>query len=400
MPRPLLLSLLLLPGVGADAQWTERNSTTTQNLYAVHFPNDTGYAVGYYGTVVRSTDRGLSWATMPFPSTGNLHSTWSMDGLHGYVAGDSGLFRTADGGMDWEEVTTPVQQPWNHLEFREQLGYCGGGVFGDGTMLRTTDGGDTWEVVYSGGASPIAAIDMPDDTTVYAVVKNYSTGVLRSTDSGSTWNTVPIQPVSVTSNLEAVHFTDANTGYAGGWYLAAFVRTDDGGSTWTDADPEMAFDLYDLAFASPQNGLAVGWNGTIRHTYNGSDWYDENWPDQTTVNYAADMLDDTTAIVVGDIGRVLRWTSATAGVPVTAKERAGITVHPSPATDWLMLDSGAPLPVDARFELRDVQGRMVLDAAAHPNARMELGNIAPGSYAWRCAVRGSTWAGGTVVLVR
>ena len=395
MPRIILLCLLLLPGLAAEAQWTQLNSNTTQALYAVQFPNDTGYAVGYYGTVIRSTDRGLSWATMPFPGTGDLRSTWFMDGLHGYVAGDSGLFRTANGGAAWEAVNTPVQLPWRHLVFHNaQLGFCGGGNFGSGTLMRTLDGGTTWDVVYSGADAPIEAIEIFNDTTVYAVSFGYSSEILRSTDVGSTWNSVPIEPVSVTSNLEAVHFTDASTGYAGGWYLPAFIRTDDGGSTWAEVLPGVTFNLYDLAFASPQQGVAVGWNGAIHHTYNGSDWVDESWPDATMINYAADMLDDTTAIVVGDAGHVLRWSAATTGVATTVKGRIGITVHPSPATDWLMLDTDAPLPVDARFELRDARGSLVMDVAAKSNARMELADMPPGSYVWRCAVRGSTWASG------
>lgn len=400
MKLRLLLFSLLLPGLAAEAQWTACNSNTLATLYAVHFPSDTGYAVGYYGTVIRSTDRGLTWAPLSFPSSGDLRSTWFMDGMHGYVAGDSGLFHTANGGADWEVVNTPVQLPWWNIVFRTpQIGYCGGGTFGSGTILRTLDGGANWQVVYSGGSSAIVAMDLPTATTGYAVTQGYSSSVLQSADAGDTWTDVPIAPASVMSNLEAVHFTDASTGFAGGWYLAAFLRTDDGGITWTDVDPTLGVDLYDIAFVSQQQGVVVGWHGIIYHTYNGSDWYDESWPDNA-VNYAADMLDDSTAIVVGDGGQVLRWRSANTGLPTRVKSEVSISVHPSPATDWLMLESDAPLPVDARFELRDARGSLILNAAARPDMRMELAGIPAGSYVWRCAVRGLTWASGTVMLSR
>ncbi len=85
--------------------------------------------------------------------------------------------------------------------------------------MRTMDGGATYDVIYSGADAPIEAIEVFNDTTVYAVSFGYSSEVLRSTDAGSTWDTLPIQPVSVTSNLEAEHVTDANTGYTGRWYL-------------------------------------------------------------------------------------------------------------------------------------------------------------------------------------
>ncbi len=96
--KQLLTLVSLFTVLAAHAQWTQRTSPTSQPLYAVQFPNDTGYAVGYYGTVIRSTDRGLSWATMPFPNSGNLHDVYFHDALRGFAAGDSGLFRTVDGG--------------------------------------------------------------------------------------------------------------------------------------------------------------------------------------------------------------------------------------------------------------------------------------------------------------
>ncbi len=398
MSRTLLFCLLLLPCVVAEAQWTERTTNTTSLLSAVHFVNDTGYVVGYDGTVLRSTDQGLNWTPMGLMSMGFLRTVWFLDGLHGYVAGDNGIFRTANGGATWETVNTPVQVLWRCLVFRTpQLGFCGGGNDVSGTIMRTLDGGNTWDVVYSVASMPISSIDVPSDDIVYAAPLVYGSALLRSADGGNSWNSVPD---GLMSELEAIHFTDANTGYAGGRDLPSFIRTDDGGSIWAPVLSSMNFDLLGLAFASPQQGLAVGDNAAIYHTYNGSDWVNESWPDPILSFYAADMLNDSTAIVVGDIGTLLRWGSVTAGVPAIAQKSVPITVHPSPATDWLILDTETPLPADARFELLDVRGSVVMDAAAKANARMELAGIPTGNYVWRCELRGNTLASGTVVLAR
>lgn len=402
MTRQLLLALLFTSATCAHAQWSQVLSNTTQSLYAVHFPLSnaytTGYAVGYAGTVIKTEDRGLSWSALTFPNAGDLQSVWFLDAVEGFAVGDSGIYRTENGGDTWMPVSTPVVAPWRDIRFISPLiGFCGGGAFGDGTILRTQDGGDTWLVVQNGVERPIACIQFPTAEIGYAVEYGYSWSVLKTTDGGSTWNPVPIQPITNLSSLEAVYFTDENTGYVGGWYLAAFIRTDDGGASWSDLGPDLPYNLYDIAFASATNGLAVGWNGAIHHTYNGMDWMDETWP-ENVVLYAADMLDDTTAVVVGDGGAVLRWAAGTTVVPIVPSPVAAITLHPSPATDWIMLDAAAPLPTNARFELRDALGRVVLNTPARANTRIDVSAVSAGTYVWRCAGPMGVLASGTVVV--
>ncbi|MEO8067659.1 MAG: YCF48-related protein [Flavobacteriales bacterium] len=400
MHRHLLLALLLICGARGTAQWNQVTSNTTHELYGVHFPDDeTGYAVGAAGTVIKSTDRGFVWSTLTFPSTGDLQSVWFLTASEGFVAGDSGIFHTDNGGNTWAPVSTPVILPWRHIRFISTLiGFCGGGNFGDGAILRTQDGGDTWAVVYSGDPQPISAIDFPTPSVGYAVVMGYSWSVLKTTDGGDTWNTVGIQPIVNQSTFEAVHFIDENTGFLGGWYIAAFIRTDDGAVSWYDLSNGQFYHLYDLAFASATQALAVGWYGSIHHMYNGADWVDESWTGSNTVFYAADMLDDTTAIVVGSSGTLLRWAAGSTGVNIVVSPSATITLHPSPATDWIMLDAAAPLPVNARFELRDATGRLVKSAPARANIRIGMTDISEGTYLWRCVGPVGAIASGTVVV--
>lgn len=397
--KQLLTLFSLFTVLAVHAQWTQRTSPTTQPLYAVQFVNDTGYAVGYYGTVIRSTDRGLSWAALPFPSSGNLHDVYFHDALHGFAAGDSGLFRTVDGGTSWSEVITPLQEGWRCITFRSPLiGFCGGGWFGSGALLRTLDGGATWDVVFSDAAIPVAAVQFPTADTGYAVQYSYSWEVLKTTDGGANWSALPIQPIEGLTNLEGLHFTDTDHGYAGGWYLPAFIHTDDGGLTWSEVIPGGSMNVYDIDFTGAQHGLAVGTLGAILHTYNGVDWSDETWTGSTEDNYAVELLDDTTAIVVGGGGQVLRWSSATAGLPAITPEQPSITVRPNPASDVVSFHSATPLPNNARIELLDAQGRLVLRSPVREQAPIDVAAVPPGLYTWRCVTAAGPVAHGTVVI--
>lgn len=120
----------LLVAVGANGKiitspdgvtWTARDSTTTQTLYAVNYSglspsgssSGTWTAVGVAGTVVTSTDGGLTWATVASGTTADLHgiayglSTATAAGV--FVAvGDSGTVLTSASGSAWAPVATPV----------------------------------------------------------------------------------------------------------------------------------------------------------------------------------------------------------------------------------------------------------------------------------------------------
>jgi len=54
--------------------------------------------------------------------------------------------------------------------------------------------------------------------------------VYATTDGGATWS---VQQVNPFGNLYSIHFSDANTGFAGGNFLRLF-KTTDGGTSWSE----------------------------------------------------------------------------------------------------------------------------------------------------------------------
>lgn len=156
--------------------------------------------------------------------------------------------------------------------------------------------------------------------------------------------------------------------------------------------------VYAIDFTTAQQGIAVGTLGAILHTYNGVDWADEAFPGTTEVNYAVDLLDDTTAIVVGGGGQVLRWSAATTGLHAITPEQPSITVLPNPASDFITFRSTAPLPGRAYIELLDAQGRLFLRSPLREQAPIDVAAVPPGFYAWRCVTAAGPVAQGTVVI--
>ena len=57
--------------------------------------------------------------------------------------------------------------------------------------------------------------------------------------------------------LYGIHFSDANTGTAGGIY-GTVLRTTDGGKIWTEQNSGTNAHLFDVTFLNSDTGIAVG----------------------------------------------------------------------------------------------------------------------------------------------
>ncbi len=95
------------------------------------------------------------------------------------------IYKTTDGGDNWNIIQTPTTQPLYDLEFvNDTVGYVCGGV---GFFKSTTDGGFTW----TGG------VNTPTSYTNYKIkavnneiyVAGDYTKMFKSTNGGASWDT-------------------------------------------------------------------------------------------------------------------------------------------------------------------------------------------------------------------
>jgi len=96
-----LVGLLLLIPALSFAGWVSQNSGAAFALAAVHFPVDaqTGYVVGYSGTLVATTNGGANWAPQISGTTYALNSVhFPVDVLTGYAVGGGGTILATTNG--------------------------------------------------------------------------------------------------------------------------------------------------------------------------------------------------------------------------------------------------------------------------------------------------------------
>jgi photosystem II stability/assembly factor-like uncharacterized protein len=130
------------------------------NLNAVTSTDaNTFYAAGNYGTILKSTDTGQTWALLNSSSTNNLNAIFFTSANIGYAAGQGGvIFKTTNGGASWQSLVVPTKSTLLALYFTDaNTGYAAGGALG-GLILKTTDAGASWDSLPSPATSTLIAI--------------------------------------------------------------------------------------------------------------------------------------------------------------------------------------------------------------------------------------------------
>jgi len=152
--------------IDTEAPWVWQNPLPQGNdLRGASFVDaNTGTVVGYYGTIVRTTDGGNSWTIQTSGTTQNLWAVSFTDVNNGTAVGEGGtILRTTDGGGFWVSQASGTTVQFRGVSFTDENN--GTTVGEGGGILRTTDGGNTWVPQSSGTANTLLEFRLPMQTT-------------------------------------------------------------------------------------------------------------------------------------------------------------------------------------------------------------------------------------------
>jgi hypothetical protein len=89
----------------SNGNWIKHESGVKTHLYAMTFASNSpevGWAVGQAGTILRSTDGGMTWAQLPSPTTEDILHVSANSELAAVLTTRSGVtWTTSDGGTTW-----------------------------------------------------------------------------------------------------------------------------------------------------------------------------------------------------------------------------------------------------------------------------------------------------------
>ena len=307
----------------------------TDHLYGTYFADaDTGWAVGAFGTILRSRDGGKSWQPQVSHTMEHLYGVHFAGTRHGWAVGRSGsIVHTSNGGDTWEPQTAAGDRPLFDVKALDSQRAW---IVGDwGTILATHDGGKSWETRSLDRDVILNALAWPDDQHGWIVGE--AGAIIATTDGGTTWDD---QVSGVEKTLFGVDFTDAQHGWAVG-LDGLILRTTDGGHTWQvqhgdtavaaleQVGFEQAMDnpsLYAVGVAG-QRGYAVGDNGSVFATDDGGQtWHRKEMPAGANLRWirALSLVGGTHGLFVGANGLTVRVAGDQIQLPEGEKHAAQV----------------------------------------------------------------------------
>jgi len=280
----------ILRTVNGGSEWDVVDGTEGYQLWEVVVPHeDTLYAVGNDGVIIKSTDAGASWSQLTTGTYESFRGAYFESPSSGWAVGNTGtVMYTSTGGGSWTTQSTPTSYRLYSIDF---VGPDSGWTVGSwGTILNTANRGTTWTAQTSGTTKTLVGVDFVTSSKGWAV--GYDGIALYTTDGGANWNT---KSLGVSYDLMSVCFVDSMHGWIAGWGPTV-LYTWDRGENWVSRSGTIGGYLYGVHFADTSTGWTSGYY-SLDFTDNGG----QSWSDQFS-NIEPIQLKNVVATLPGEDG--------------------------------------------------------------------------------------------------
>jgi photosystem II stability/assembly factor-like uncharacterized protein len=312
-----MLKLYQADGVGTamtEDAWTALASTG-QWLNAVAPVGDqTAYASGNGGVMLKSTNGGTSWTTYAAAATGvtqNLFDVVAVDASTAWAVGAAGnITKTTNAGTSWTPQTTGAAV----LGGVDAVNATTAWAVGSGGVVLATTNGTAWAAQTSNTAQTLLEVDAVSSSIAWAV--GNAGAVIRTIDGGTTW---VVKTAPSASNVRTVFAIDSNVAVVGS-ADGKFYRTTNGGTSWTPVlDVTASTNGHDLA-GTPDGSVIwaigdvrLGGNAVVYRSLDGGvTWTDKSFPASQNLR-GVGVGNATTAWIVGDSN--LAYRTPTSSIP-------------------------------------------------------------------------------------
>jgi len=279
-----------------------KRSVTSSELTSAFFTSKkNGWAVGWDGAIIKSTDEGITWQLQESNTSYPLNGVFFSDSLNGVACGyGSTMLKTTDGGERWEKILLDSAE-MNLISFYfvdSKTGYCCGRDKNyKGVIMITKDGGSTWKILKSPGNDSFL-FSMYFKDLLNGWVSGYD--LYKTTDGGNSWISVTTGQINP---INQIFFCDSLHGWVMGYSMS--LKTTDGGNTWIELN-WLEYTGNSLYFRDANEGWSISGYGTIYHSINGGDtWklYSKSYPDLNFITFIGNK-----GYIVGAQGVILTTT--------------------------------------------------------------------------------------------
>lgn len=336
----------------AGHNWLQYNCQTNEQLNSISFGNaETGWTVGLYGTIQKTTDGGITWHNgLEGFSILNFGDANFVNENTGYIVGGllsipnpfGFIYKTTNSGNSWNEIYS-FSVYFEGIDFINlSTGWVCGTDFESNeyevSIFKTTDSGTTWDQQYTNLGGESVNVDFIDQNTGFVVsrsVNSFFVGtVFKTTNGGVNWSQFSL---GLNTSIMDSYFLDSNTGWLSCMQGKVF-KTTNSGVNWIFIPTGLTQELRSIYFMNSETGWLSSINGAIYGTTNGgTSWFDQCW----VIGYVSDITFVNNQLGWGttNFGELIYTTNL--GVTWKNSERLtynsiGEVLFITPETGWLI----------------------------------------------------------------
>jgi photosystem II stability/assembly factor-like uncharacterized protein len=254
----LVISIFILTNkCFSQSNWFIQNSGTSYVFRNLWFNDQqTGWATGWYGTTVKTTNGGNNWILQNTNTLQHFISAFFLNNLTGWISGGdmpSGatlIEKTTNGGTNWSIVYSANIGIVFRTFFVSQ--FTGFSVTSMGHILRSTDSGNNWENLYTNSNYTFTQCFFLDQNTGWVIGDNGT--ILKTINGGSNFSQ---QYCNTNLNLEGIYFTSEFTGYITGMN-GTYLKTTNAGQNWLSKFSGSSLWLNSIFFINNNTGWIAG----------------------------------------------------------------------------------------------------------------------------------------------
>ncbi|MDD5361006.1 MAG: YCF48-related protein [Ignavibacteria bacterium] len=256
---------VIIKSSNGGQNWNLQISNTYRNLNSVFFSNlNTGWISGDTGKILKTTNGGINWINYTVGTNFKLHSIYFTDNQTGYLIADSLsssiVYKTTNAGQYWTRSSNVFTSMNNLCFLNNNTGYIAG-IY---NVERTTNAGVNWSSGLSICGVTFGSIGFANNLTGY--ISCYG-GYWKTTDGGNGWimDSIPIGG--------GIKFFNSNYGYSFDGSYDKFYRTLNGGLNWNSYDIPGQYWLRAFDFASKDTIYSTSFCNILKSTNGGVNWY-------------------------------------------------------------------------------------------------------------------------------
>lgn len=238
----------------------------SDELYGIDFVDKQhGWVVGYYGTILATSDGGEHWRGQHADTTELLKAVQFVNDTTGWIVGVGGtILHTSDGGKHWEKQVSGTEAYLRDVFFFDSAN--GLATARTSLLLLTSDGGRTWKAQKMFGQRDDRINRLRQDRTgkLWAVAE--FGGIYSSADRGRTWSA---KQSNTKNTLTDICFLDHNVAFVTGVGGVVLVSSD-AGETWQPLVSGTTENLFSTYSQDGRSAVAVGNRTILKISPNGT----------------------------------------------------------------------------------------------------------------------------------